>query len=278
MGEQTTDYWQHDWSPFLFQFPDNPLGLEGIRYYGLAYLISFFFAGYFLFLCQKKNKLSLPAKERSDLLTYLILGVLIGGRAGYLILYDFADFIAMPWVFFRIDQGGMASHGGILGACLATFFFARRRRLSSLQIGDALVAFAPLGILIGRFANFINGELWGKITTLPWAILFPNSPMLYSDLTGYYGIQPRHPSQLYALFSEGLIPLMYLQYRFWYTRYSTGQLVGEFLVLYSSLRIANELFREPDASLILGLSRGQAYSIILLLIGVLYLSMRKRSI
>ena len=278
MGEQTTDYWQHDWSPFLFQFPDNPLGLEGIRYYGLAYLISFFLAGYFLFLCQKKNKLSLPAKERSDLLTYLILGVLIGGRAGYLILYDFGDFIAMPWVFFRIDQGGMASHGGILGACLATFFFARRRRLSSLQIGDALVAIAPLGILIGRFANFINGELWGKITTLPWAILFPNSPMLYSDLTGYYGIQPRHPSQLYALFSEGLIPLMYLQYRFWYTRYSTGQLVGEFLVLYSSLRIANELFREPDASLILGLSRGQAYSIILLLIGVLYLSMRKRSI
>lgn len=276
MLEKSTDYWVHDWSPFLFQFPENPLGLEGIRYYGLAYLIGFLFTGYFLYLCQKKNKLSLSAKERSDLLSYLILGVLIGGRAGYLLLYDFTDFIAKPWLFFRIDQGGMASHGGILGACLGTLLFAHRRKLSALQIGDALVAISPLGLLIGRFANFINGELWGKITTVPWAVLFPNSPMLYSELTGYYGIQPRHPSQLYALFSEGLIPLIYLQYRFWYTTYSIGQLVGEFLVLYSGLRILNELFREPDASLIFGLSRGQAYSVILLIIGVAFLATRKR--
>lgn len=265
---QTNDYWVHDLSPFLIEFPTTIFGIEGIRYYGVAYLLGFFAVWYFLKICEQKGKLSLNAKDRSDLMTYLILGVLIGGRLGYVLFYDFQDFIQNPFLFFRIDQGGMASHGGFIGVSLALLIFCQNRNLNSLKLVDCISVVAPLGLALGRIANFINGELWGKISTVPWAVLFPNSPMTFSSLTNYYGIQPRHPSQLYAAISEGFIPLIYLQFRFWYTKASLGQLTGEFLILYSLLRIFNEVFREPDASLIAGISRGQFYSIILLIFGI----------
>lgn len=275
MSLKNVDYWVHDWSPFLFEFPENILGLGGIRYYGLAYLLGFLFTWFFLYLCDKNGKFSINAKDRSDLMSYIILGVLIGGRLGYMLFYDLEAFLSNPLLLFRIDKGGMASHGGIIGVAIATFIFAKRRNYNPLSLVDCLVCIGPLGILLGRFANFINGELWGKITTLPWAVIFPNSPMSYSELTSYYGIQPRHPAQIYASFTEGFIPLLYLQYRFWFTRYSYGQLTGEMLVLYSGFRIFNEIFREPDASLILGMSRGQFYSIFLFALGVLFLLKRK---
>jgi phosphatidylglycerol:prolipoprotein diacylglycerol transferase len=265
---ETNDYWVHDLSPFLIEFPTTIFGIEGIRYYGVAYLLGFFAVWYFLKICEQKGKLSLNAKDRSDLMTYLILGVLIGGRLGYVLFYDFQDFIKNPFLFFRIDQGGMASHGGFIGVSLALLIFCQNRNLNSLKLVDCISVVAPLGLALGRIANFINGELWGKISTVPWAVLFPNSPMTFSSLTNYYGIQPRHPSQLYAAISEGFIPLIYLQFRFWYTKASLGQLTGEFLILYSLLRIFNEVFREPDASLIAGISRGQFYSIILLIFGI----------
>jgi phosphatidylglycerol:prolipoprotein diacylglycerol transferase len=265
---ETNEYWVHDLSPFLIEFPTTIFGIEGIRYYGVAYLLGFFAVWYFLKICEQKGKLSLNAKDRSDLMTYLILGVLIGGRLGYVLFYDFQDFIKNPFLFFRIDQGGMASHGGFIGVSLALLIFCQNRNLNSLKLVDCISVVAPLGLALGRIANFINGELWGKISTVPWAVLFPNSPMTFSSLTNYYGIQPRHPSQLYAAISEGFIPLIYLQFRFWYTKASLGQLTGEFLILYSLLRIFNEVFREPDASLIAGISRGQFYSIILLIFGI----------
>ena len=239
---ETNDYWVHDLSPFLIEFPTTIFGIEGIRYYGVAYLLGFFAVWYFLKICEQKGKLSLNAKDRSDLMTYLILGVLIGGRLGYVLFYDFQDFIKNPFLFFRIDQGGMASHGGFIGVSLALLIFCQNKKFNSLKLIDCISVAAPLGLAIGRIANFINGELWGKISTVPWAVLFPNSPMTFSSLTNYYGIQPRHPSQLYAAVSEGFIPLIYLQFRFWYTKTSTGQLTGEFLILYSLLRIFNEVF------------------------------------
>ena len=275
MSEKNLDYWVHDLSPFLLEFPENPLGLEGIRFYGLSYLLGFLFTWLFLYYSDKKSKFPMQAKEQSDFMTYTILGVLIGGRLGYMLFYDLNDFIANPLLFFRIDQGGMASHGGIIGVLLVTFLFAKQRNYNPWSLGDCLVSIAPLGIMLGRIANFINGELWGKITNAPWAVLFPNSPTSYSELTGYYGIQPRHPSQIYASFSEGFIPLMYLQYRFWFTQYSAGQLIGEFLILYSTLRIFNELFRAADASLIMGISRGQFYSLFLLGLGLIIYFKRK---
>ena len=267
---ETNDYWVHDLSPFLIEFPSTIFGIEGIRYYGVAYLIGFFAVWYFLKICEQKGKLSLNAKDRSDLMTYLILGVLIGGRLGYVLFYDFQDFIKNPFLFFRIDQGGMASHGGFIGVSLALLIFCQNKKFNSLKLIDCISVATPLGLAIGRIANFINGELWGKISTVPWAVLFPNSPMTFSSLTNYYGIQPRHPSQLYAAVSEGFIPLIYLQFRFWYTKTSSGQLTGEFLILYSLLRIFNEVFREPDASLIAGISRGQFYSIFLLILGICF--------
>ena len=276
MPEKNLDYWVHDLSPFLLEFPKNTLGLEGIRYYGLSYLLGFLFTWLFLYFSDKKEKFPMNAKERSDFITYIILGVLIGGRLGYMLFYDLNDFIANPLLFFRIDQGGMSSHGGIVGLLFVNFLFAKKSNYNPWSLGDCIVAIGPLGIMLGRLANFINGELWGKITSVPWAVLFPNSPMSYSTLTGLYGIQPRHPSQLYASFSEGFIPLIYLQYRFWFTKYSSGQLIGEFLILYSLFRILNELFREPDAALILGLSRGQFYSLFILLIGLVISVKRKK--
>lgn len=276
MSEKNLDYWVHDLSPFLLEFPENPLGIEGIRYYGLSYLIGFSFTWLFLYLCNKKEKFPINAKERSDFMTYIILGVLIGGRLGYMLFYDLNDFMANPLLFFRIDQGGMSSHGGIIGVLLVVFLFAKQKNYNPWSLGDSIVSIAPLGIMLGRFANFINGELWGKITTVPWAILFPHSPMSYHEVTGYYGIQPRHPSQIYASISEGFIPLIYLQYRFWFTKYSIGQLVGEFLILYSACRIFNELFREPDAALIMGLSRGQFYSVFILVFGLIIFAKRKK--
>ena len=276
MPEKNLDYCVHDLSPFLLEFPDNPLGLEGIRYYGLSYLVGFLFAWLFLYFSDKKEKFPMNAQERSDFMPYIILGVLIGGRLGYMLFYDLNDFITNPLLFFRIDQGGMSSHGGIVGLLFVNFIFAKKSNYNPWSLGDCIVAIGPLGIMLGRLANFINGELWGKITSVPWAVLFPNSPMSYSALTGYYGIQPRHPSQLYASFSEGFIPLIYLQYRFWFTKYSSGQLIGEFLILYSVFRILNELFREPDAALIMGLSRGQFYSLFIFVIGLVIFVKRKK--
>lgn len=278
MSEENSDYWTHDLSPFLLEFPNNPLGLEGIRYYGLSYLIGFLFTWSFLYFINKKEKISINEKDQSDFITYIIFGVLIGGRLGYLLFYDLNDFILNPLLFIRIDQGGMSSHGGLIGLFLATFAFAKKRNYNPWSLGDCIVSIGPIGIILGRVANFINGELWGKITTTSWAVIFPNSPMSYSELTGFYGIQPRHPAQLYASFTEGFIPLVYLQYRFWFTKYSPGQLVGEFLILYSVLRILNEIFREPDASLILSLSRGQFYSIFVFLIGLIVLLKNRNTI
>ncbi|MAI43223.1 MAG: prolipoprotein diacylglyceryl transferase [Coraliomargaritaceae bacterium] len=276
MSEKNLDYWVHDLSPFLLEFPENPLGLEGIRFYGLSYLLGFLLTWWFLYYSDKKERFPINARERSDFMTYIILGVLIGGRLGYMLFYDLNDFLANPLLFFRIDQGGMSSHGGIIGVLFVHFLFTKQRNYNPWSLGDCIVSIAPLGIMLGRLANFMNGELWGKITTVPWAVLFPNSPMSYSTLTDYYGIQPRHPSQIYASLSEGFIPLIYLQYRFWFTKYSSGQLVGEFLILYSAFRIFNELFRAPDAALIMGLSRGQFYSIFLLVIGFIIFVKRKR--
>ena len=276
MVEKIPDYWVHDLSPFLFEFSENLLGIEGIRFYGLSYLLGFLLTWRFLHYIDKKGKFPINAKERSDYMTYIILGVLIGGRLGYLLFYDLNDFIVNPLLFFRIDQGGMSSHGGIIGVLFSHFLFAKQKNFNPWSLGDCTVSIAPLGIILGRVANFINGELWGKITSVPWAVLFPNSPMSHSTLTHYYGIQPRHPSQIYASISEGFIPLIYLQYRFWFTKYSSGQLIGEFLILYSSFRIFNELFREPDAALIMGLSRGQFYSLFLLMIGFIIFIKRKR--
>ena len=266
---QENQYWVHDLSPLLFRFPENPLGLDGVRYYGLAYLLGFLGAWMLLKLYDSKGKFAIDADARSTLMTAIIIGVLAGGRIGYMLLYDLEAFLANPLLVFRVDQGGMASHGGFVGVLLALIWYARKQKCGFLELGDVVVTLAPLGLMLGRIANFINGELWGRVTNVSWAVIFPDSPKNYSVALQKYGAEPRHPSQLYEAVLEGGLMLAYVQWRFWCTRPSAGQLSGEFLIGYGIVRILGEMFREPDADLIFGLSRGQFYSIFMILAGAL---------
>ena len=266
---QQSQYWVHDLSPFLFRFPENPLGLDGVRYYGLAYLLGFLGAWLLLKLYNAKGKFAIDADARATLMTAIIIGVLAGGRVGYMLLYDLEAFLANPLLVFRVDQGGMASHGGFVGVLLALVWFARKHKCSFLRLGDVVVTLAPLGLMLGRIANFINGELWGRVTTVAWAVIFPDSPKNYNAALQSYGAEPRHPSQLYEAALEGGLMLAFVQWRFWWTKPTAGQLGGEFLIGYGIVRIFGEMFREPDADLMLGLSRGQFYSVFMILAGMI---------
>ena len=209
-----------------------------------------------------------------NLMTFQILGVLIGGRIGYVLLYQTSKFWQDPLVLLRVWEGGMASHGGFVGVCIATLWYARQSKQSPFPIGDLIVSIVAPGLLFGRIANFINGELWGRTTEVSWGVLFPNAP-------GFALSVARHTSQIYAAILEGLFPFIYIQWRFWKSDTPSrfpGQLTGEFLLIYSAGRILNELYREPDASLIAGMSRGQFYSIFLALGGILLIYLaRKRA-
>ena len=272
----SNQFWVHDLSPFLVRFPENPLGLDGIRYYGMAYLLAFLGAWLLLRLYNAKGKFAIDAEARASLMTATIIGVLVGGRLGYMLLYDLEAFLQNPLLIFRVDQGGMASHGGFLGVALALVWFARKNKYSFWQLGDIICSIAPLGLMLGRIANFINGELWGRVTQVPWAVIFPDSPRAYNALLGSYGPEPRHPSQLYAAFLEGGLMLAYVQWRLWRTRPPAGQLGGEFLLGYGILRIFGEFFREPDAPLLFSLTRGQFYSVFMILAGAVVIGMARQ--
>lgn len=271
-----TKYWEHDWDPFLIRFPENLLGLEGIRYYGLSYLFGFLAAWLLLRIYDAKGKFAIDADARSTLMTALIIGVVAGGRIGYMLFYDLGSFLKNPFLLFRFGQGGMSSHGGFIGVFLAVFWFAKKYNYSLLKLGDVVVTLAPLGLCFGRIANFINGELWGRVTNVPWAVIFPNSPMVYDWTRHLFAPEPRHPSQLYAAFLEGLLLFGYIQWRFWRTQPKPGQIGGELLIGYGVVRIFGELFREPDAKLILSLSRGQFYSIFMIIAGIVIISFARR--
>lgn len=274
----TNDYWVHDWSPFLIKFPENPLGLEGIPYYGLSYLLGFLAAWLLLKTYDKRGKFAINADQRASLMTYIMIGVMVGGRLGFMLLYDLQAFLADPLLFFRVYEGGMASHGGFIGVLVAVALFCRWQHFNFLKLGDVLVTVGPLGLMFGRCANFINGELWGRVATVPWAVIFPNSPERYNPLIQSFTPDPRHPSQLYAALLEGALLFAYTQWRFWKCKTAPGQLAGEFFVGYGIVRIFGELFREPDASLILGLSRGQFYSTFMIIGGAaLIVCARKRT-
>jgi phosphatidylglycerol:prolipoprotein diacylglycerol transferase len=251
-------YWVHNLSPFVIRFNDH----LGIRWYGLSYLAGFLAAGWLLRHYHRKGRSPLDTNAILDLMTALITGVIVGGRLGYFLLYQPATFFHDPLVFFRVWEGGMASHGGMLGVVLAMGWYVRKREISFLQVSDLIVTVAPLGLFFGRVANFINGELWGTPTRVPWAVIFPASP---------HPLMPRHPSQLYEAGLEGLLLFTFMQWRFWKSdavRMQPGRIAGEFLIAYAFARAIGEIFREPDAGLILGLSRGTFYSIFLVAGGV----------
>lgn len=257
-------YWVHDLSPFLVRFSEN----FGIRYYGLAYLAGFAGAWWLLLRYGRRGLTSLNADQVGDLMTALVLGVLVGGRFGYFVFYQPELLWREPLALLRVWDGGMASHGGFIGVAAALWWCGRRFRLPWRHLGDLVVSVAPAGIFFGRLANFINGELWGKVTDVPWAIVFPASE---APGTPVEFIAPRHPSQLYAAALEGLFLLALTQWLVWKSpllRRAPGRIAGVFLLGYAVVRAIDELFREPDAGLIFGLSRGTFYSIFLVLGGL----------
>lgn len=265
------DFPIHDFSPFLIQFTEG----IGIRYYGLAYLLGFVAAMLLMYRAAKTGRTELQKEQVEPFLIYMVIGVLAGGRLGSILLYSFGDFIKQPWIIFQVWNGGMASHGGFIGVTLAIFLFAYQHRVSALRLGDLVAMTAPIGIFFGRIANFINGELWGKPSTVAWAWVFPDAPTDYVSVRYFEPalgtvVNPRHPSQLYEAALEGLLLAVFVLWRFWRQRgllKRGGQLIAEFLILYAAVRIFGEQFREPDADLILGVSRGSFYSILTLFAG-----------
>ena len=250
-------FWTHNLSPFLVQFGEN----FGIRYYGLSYLLGFMSAALLLSRYWRAGKSQLPREKISDLTVALVLGVMVGGRLGSFLLYHPSELLSDPLSLFRIWEGGMASHGGMAGVAIALAVFARFQKLPFLHLADLVTSTAPVGLFFGRIANFINGELWGKPTQVKWAVIFPASPT---------PLMPRHPSQLYEAGLEGLLLFAFMQWRFWRSDIvarNPGQLTGEFLIAYAAVRALGETFREPDAGLIFGLSRGTFYSIFLVVAG-----------
>lgn len=270
-----TSHWVHDLSPFIWKFSGKfeNWGPGGIRWYGMSYLLGFLAAYFLLLLYHKSNRSPYDKDQVINLMTFQIIGVLLGGRIGYLFLYQFETIISDPFQVLRVWQGGMASHGGFIGVFIATFWYAKKSSQNIRPIGDIIVSIVPPGLFFGRIANFINGELWGRKTDISFGVLFPKAPDFLLSIA-------RHPSQLYAALLEGLLTFCFVQWRFWktdVTKRNPGQLSGEFLIFYAIARITNEFFREPDATLLLGMTRGQFYSLFLILAGGIVIFWAKQS-
>lgn len=263
-------YWVHTLDPFVIRFPDGWC-LPGIRWYGVAYLLGFILADVILNIFYRKKKISLSPALQQNFLFALLLGILLGGRLGYVFLYDPNFYFSHPSKIFCIWEGGMSSHGGFLGILISLLFFGYKNKLPTLSLLDLTIPLGTLGIFFGRCANFINGEVFGIFTTVPWGIIFNNE------------ILARHPSQLYEAFFEGFLLFIWSIYLILKNKNIIkipGLLASYFLAVYSFERFILEYFREPDAPLIGFFSRGQFYSLITLFIGVIciyYVKSRKTS-
>lgn len=239
-------HWVHDLDPVALHLP----GGFGVHWYGLAYATGFIVAA-FLLARWRRQALG-PVKtvaDESALMTAVMIGVVVGGRLGHVVLYARSEFMADPTMVFRVWQGGMASHGGFLGVVLAGWWFATTRRVSFWEVGDLLVALAPAGIFFGRIANFVNAELVGRPSDVAWAVIFPRE-----------GAMPRHPSQLYEALGEGLLPLLWVWWRYPQKK-PAGRLAGEFLMFYAAARMISEAFRVPEDGYIIGLTAGQFWTL-----------------
>lgn len=238
------------------------LGPFAIRWYALAYIVGIVLGWRILRRIVRRPGWSLQPEAVDDLLFHVTLGIILGGRLGYVLFYQPGYFLAHPLEILAVWQGGMSFHGGLLGVLAASALFAHSRGLSFLEIVDALAVVTPIGLFFGRVANFINGELWGRPTNVPWGVVFPHA-----------GPMPRHPSQLYEAALEGLVLLAVM---LWfaakpYRAETRGQLGGIFLTGYALARITAEFFREPDAQLGFlagGITMGQLLSLPMLVVGI----------
>jgi phosphatidylglycerol:prolipoprotein diacylglycerol transferase len=297
-------YYLHDLDPIIFRIYDN----VGPRWYGLAYVLAFISSYVLLRVLAKQGYADLSPERVGDFITGAALfGVLLSGRLGYVFFYK-PEMLREPLSILRVWEGGMSSHGGMIGVLAFTFYCARRHKISWTNLGDNLVVTAPLGLLFGRCANFINGELYGRATNIAWAMQFPKElldhppeagraiaacaridpslnspeaiiaavhrqPEVKESLRGI--LVPRHPSQFYEAFCEGILLFVILWFVRTRMRQPNGVLSGLFFICYAAFRIGIEYFREPDASLILGFTRGQFFSFFLIAIGVAFIGAAK---
>ncbi len=283
----------HALNPFVIRFTES----FGIRWYGLCYVLSFLI-GYWLYVRLAKQGYSeLPAAKVGDFITMTALfGVIVGGRLGHVLFYGLEDYLRDPIQIFYLNRGGMSSHGGIIGIIFFTWFYARWQKISWTNLGDNLVVVSPVGLLLVRMANFINGELYGRVTDVAWAMKFPReladaancSPAALErypsaaqrfDLVdaAYQSdqvrasiadvLQLRHPSQLYEAFFEGVVLLSILWILRTRFRLPNGVLTGAFFIIYAIFRIGCEYFREPDSAMVGIFTKGQFLSLFMFLIG-----------
>lgn len=243
------------------------IGPLAIRWYSLAFIAGLLIGWKYLQSYFAKPPSAMTAKHVDDFVVWAILGVVLGGRFGYVGFYNLEFYIANPLAMLKVWQGGMSFHGGVIGMIVAMWLFARKHGLSLLALSDACGTAAPIGLFLGRLANFINGELFGRETDVPWAMVFPHG-----------GPNPRHPSQIYEALLEGLVlfVILHILARNEAIRRRPGTLTGVFLVGYAISRAIVELFRQPDAHigfLAGGWTMGQMLSLPMILLG-LYLIVR----
>ncbi len=258
----------HNFDPVLLDF-----GIIAIRWYSLSYIFGILIGWWYgkKIITQRfgieKGKSKLI--QFDDLITYLIVSLVVGGRLGYVFFYNFNYYLSNPLDIFKIWEGGMSFHGALIGITIGTFLFSSQRKINTLFFLDIIACVSPIGIFFGRIANFINGELVGKATTVPWAMVFPNVDQI-----------PRHPSQLYEAFFEGLILFFVLNAFMSKQNCKIGKCSYMFLILYGLFRIISEFFREPDAHIgyFFGIfSTGMILSIIMIIAGLMMLNFLKKN-
>jgi phosphatidylglycerol:prolipoprotein diacylglycerol transferase len=223
------------------------LGFFQLRWYSLAYLAGIILGYFYLLRLLRQPGAPMARRHADDLVFYASLGVILGGRLGYVLFYRPMFYLAEPMQILRLWDGGMSFHGGVIGTSLGIMYLAWKEKLPWLRLHDYVACVTPIGLFTGRLANFVNGELWGAPTNVPWAVRFPE----YVSGLLVLG-PPRHPSQLYEAILEGLVLFAILSVMFWKTqaRYLPGLLVGAFLLFYGLFRFAVEFVREPDEQLI----------------------------
>jgi phosphatidylglycerol:prolipoprotein diacylglycerol transferase len=248
--------------PIIFQ-----AGPLAIRWYSLAYICGLLFAWRYMLRLAARSPDVASHEDIDDFLIWATLGIVLGGRIGYTLFYNFDYYAANPLAALQIWKGGMSFHGGVLGVIFSGLFFVKRRGISPLRFADIVACATPVGLMLGRLANFINGELFGRVSDVPWAMVFPRG-----------GPEPRHPSQLYEAVLEGLVLFVVLAVlsRSEIIRKRPGVLLGVFLLGYALARTTVELFRQPDAHLGIlaaGLTMGQWLSLPMV-VGGIYLIIR----
>jgi phosphatidylglycerol---prolipoprotein diacylglyceryl transferase len=232
-----------------------------LRWYSLAYLAGILVGWWYLMKLIDRPGAPMARRHADDMVFYATLGIILGGRLGYVLFYRPEFYFAAPANILRLWDGGMSFHGGVLGVTLGILWMARKHQLDWLRVHDYVACCVPFGLFFGRLANFVNGELWGRATNVPWAIIFPDG-----------GEVPRHPSQLYEAGLEGILLFAILWFLFWKTddRYQPGKLVGTFLLVYGLSRFSLEFVRQPDQgleNLSWGLTMGQTLTVPMVLGG-----------